>query len=484
MNPPALRSTFHISRWQLFHLYFCFVVFVLTVTRVLPDFDFGFFLAVELNLMILPEWFAFISSLLAVRGRPQLAMQLINAGMRVDDQNYRLLCARALAYQQIGDLESALEDASQAILVSPNRTYALTMRGVVHLSLSDYVEAEADYNQILKKNPNDVVAALNRACARLQLGKINDCIADCDLVLKGRKYRENAYFIKIAALLETRKIKDAELLVQQLEATKSKHHLVALSRAMLQGASHNYEDVLAICAAAPADRKAEFFLTPQAGAYLSLNEGDLALSTASLVVTKNPQIYTGYYYRALVLIEAGYWQEAVADCNMVETLQPHLSLSHALRARLSFAAGDMEQCLENCDKALEKNQFDSHALFFKVQALVALNRIEEAREAAKLALEINPVDPEALSAMALVLFKVEGPEAALPLLDRAIAADPHLRFDYKLRSEVYAAIGDSTRSQSDLERYQSKQTQLLAGLPESVLRLQQARADDPLAYLG
>jgi tetratricopeptide (TPR) repeat protein len=108
-----------------------------------------------------------------------------------------LLCARALAYQQIGDLESALEDASQAILVSPNRTYALTMRGVVHLCLSDYVEAEADYNQILKKNPRDIVAALNRACARLQLGKINECIADCDLVLQGRKYRENAYFIKL-----------------------------------------------------------------------------------------------------------------------------------------------------------------------------------------------------------------------------------------------------------------------------------------------
>lgn len=484
MTLPAVRSTFHISRWQLFHLYFCFVVFVLAVTNVLPAFDFGFFLAVELNLLILPEWFAFIGSLLAVRGRPQLAMQLINSGLKIDDQNYRLLCARALAYQQIGDLESALEDASQAILVSPNRTYALTMRGVVHLCLSDYVEAEADYNQILKKNPRDIVAALNRACARLQLGKINECIADCDLVLQGRKYRENAYFIKIAALLETRKIKEAELLVQQLEASKSKHHLVALSRAMLHGATHKYEEVLAVCATAPADRKAEFFLTPQANAYLSLNEGDLALSTASLVVTKNPQIYTGYYYRALVLIEAGYWQEAVADCNMVDTLQPHLSLSNALRARLSFAAGDMEQCLENCDKALVKNQFDIHALFFKVKALCALSRFEEARQAAKQALEINPVDPEALSAMALVVFKVEGPEAALPLLDRAIAENPHLRFDYQLRSEVHAALGDNARSQSDLERYQSKQTQLVAGLAESVLRLQQARADDPLAYLG
>ncbi len=475
MNPPALRSTFYISRWQLFHLYFCFVVFVLTVTSVLPDFDFGFFLAVELNLLILPEWFAFISSLLAVRGRPQLAMQLINLGLRIDDQNYRLLCARALAYQQIGDLESALEDASQAILVSPNRTYALTMRGVVHLCLSDYVEAEADYNQLLKKNPRDLVAALNRACARLQLGKINECIADCDLVLQGRKYRENANFIKIAALLELRKIKEAEVLVQQLEASKSKHHLVALARAMLHGASHRYEDVLAICATAPADRKAEFFLTPQAGAYLSLNEGDLALSTASLVVTKNPQIYTGYYYRALVLIEAGYWQEAVADCNMVDTLQPHLSLSNALRARLCFASGDLEQCLENCDKALVKNQFDSHALHYKVKALCALSRFDEAREAAKLALEINPVDPEALGAMALVVFKVEGPEAALPLLDRAIAENPHMRFDYKLRSEVYASLGDSARSKSDLERYQLMQTQLLAGLADSVLRLQESR---------
>jgi tetratricopeptide (TPR) repeat protein len=475
MALPALRSTFHVSRWQLFHLYFCFVVFVLAVTQVLPAFDFGLFLAIELNLLILPEWLAFLASLLAVRGRPQLAMQLINSGLRIDDQNYRLLCARALAYQQIGDLESALEDASQAILVAPNRTYALTMRGVVHLCLSDYVEAEADYNQLLKKNPRDLVAALNRACARLQLGKINECIADCDLVLQGRKYRENANFIKIAALLEMRKIKEAEVLVQQLEASKSKHHLVALARAMLHGASHKYEDVLAICATAPADRKAEFFLTPQAGAYLSLNEGDLALSTASLVVTKNPQIYTGYYYRALVLIEAGYWQEAVADCNMVDTLQPHLSLSNALRARLCFAAGDMEQCLENCDKALLKNQFDSHALHYKVKALCALSRFDEAREAAKLALEINPVDPEALGAMALVLLKLEGPEAALPLLDRAIAENPHMRFDYKLRSEVHAALGDSVRSNSDLERYQSMQTQLLAGLNESVLRLQESR---------
>ena len=44
MTLPAVRSTFHISRWQLFHLYFCFVVFVLAVTNVLPAFDFGFFM--------------------------------------------------------------------------------------------------------------------------------------------------------------------------------------------------------------------------------------------------------------------------------------------------------------------------------------------------------------------------------------------------------------------------------------------------------
>jgi hypothetical protein len=73
MTLPAVRSTFHISRWQLFHLYFCFVVFVLAVTNVLPAFDFGFFLAVELNLLILPEWFAFIGSLLRA-GRLQLAI--------------------------------------------------------------------------------------------------------------------------------------------------------------------------------------------------------------------------------------------------------------------------------------------------------------------------------------------------------------------------------------------------------------------------
>jgi tetratricopeptide (TPR) repeat protein len=206
--------------------------------------------------------------------------------------------------------------------------------------------------------------------------------------------------------------------------------------------------------------------------YLSMK---ISLVNKALVVTKNPQFRL--LLSCLVLIEAGY-RQAVADCNMVDTAAPFELLSN-LRARLSFAAGDMEQCLENCDKALVKNQFDIHALLFKVKALCALSRFEEARQAAKQALEINPVDPEALSAMALVVFKVEGPEAALPLLDRAIAENPHLRFDYQLRSEVHAALGDSTRSQSDLERYQSKQTQLLAGLPESVLRLQQARADDP-----
>ncbi len=85
---------------------------------------------------------------------------------------------RGLAYKQAGDLENALRDYSQAIVLLPDYDFALTNRGIVYKELGRFQEAWDDHTQAIAKNPDFSEAYLNRGNVLFSAGDYQGAIAD------------------------------------------------------------------------------------------------------------------------------------------------------------------------------------------------------------------------------------------------------------------------------------------------------------------
>ncbi len=428
-----------------------------------------FFFALQLFLICLPELMAVFALPFCAGGRPLLALKINNAALLLDENNALVLWSKSCSLLYSGDLEGALNLSSELISQDPKGVLGYKIRAIVRMNYCDFAEGEEDCKVVLTRDPKDFIAYLNRAYARLHMGKFEECLADCDSVLKIRKLRENAYFVRNAALLELHRVAEAEASVQQLNKMGSKSYLVPLTTATYYCHCYRFEEALSICASIPRDVNAKAFLGIQASSYIGLSEGELAVQCATALVTEYPHFYSGYFYRSTLLTEANFLDQAMIDCDMVLALQPYLSTVNTLRARIYLAKEQFDDCLSQCEQALVKNQFDVEAMAVRARCLLALGRAADAASECTRALEIDHINCNCLVTLALAKAEVEGAASALSLLERAMVNDPHSRFAYQSRSKIYALLGEMDRSKSDLERYENMQKQLVSGVQQKLL---------------
>lgn len=93
-----------------------------------------------------------------------------------------------------GDLQGAIEDFSQAIVLNPNYAEAYYNRGTVRYVLGDNQGAIADYNEVLRINPNLFQAYVNRGNARDDSGDSQGAIADYNEALRINPSDSKAYY--------------------------------------------------------------------------------------------------------------------------------------------------------------------------------------------------------------------------------------------------------------------------------------------------
>ncbi len=85
---------------------------------------------------------------------------------------------RALAYKEHGDLEKALADYTQAIVLLPNYDFALTNRGIVYKQMGKFQQAYNDHSQAIAVNPDFSEAYLNRGNVLFSAGDFKSALAD------------------------------------------------------------------------------------------------------------------------------------------------------------------------------------------------------------------------------------------------------------------------------------------------------------------
>jgi tetratricopeptide (TPR) repeat protein len=194
-----------------------------------------------------------------------------------------------------GDLQGAIKDFSQAIVLNPNYAEAYDGRGKARYRLGDNKGAVADLNEALRINPNYAEAYINRGNARDELGDSQGALADYNAALRINPSDAIAYYNR------------------------------GITRSRLgdtQSAVADYTEALRInpnlCQAYGNRGLARYELGDKQGAIVDFNE----------VLRINPNDALAYYHRGNIRYVSGDNQGAVADYNEAVRINPNCRSLH------------------------------------------------------------------------------------------------------------------------------------------------------------
>ena len=83
-----------------------------------------------------------------------------------------------MARTALGEIETAIEDYTQAIRLNPHDAVAYSNRGLAYAELKDYRKAIEDQTQAIRLNPELGVAYFNRGTIRRQMDDRSGAIED------------------------------------------------------------------------------------------------------------------------------------------------------------------------------------------------------------------------------------------------------------------------------------------------------------------
>jgi TonB family protein len=216
------------------------------------------------------------------------------------------LVVRADAYRQLGQLDKALEDATQAVRLRPDGHDGYFSRGRVLLDQRKYDESIAQFSRAIELNPRDDWALANRGMDYVWKQDAEHARADLDA----------AY------------------------ALNSRNYVVFHGRATLAQQSQDLPAaVTAYSAALQIDPQDLWALRQRAAAHWRLGEDALALADANNLVQQRPQAADSYLTRVRYRGRLDF-PDRTADLAAALALEPRLTAALSMQAQLQLEKKD------------------------------------------------------------------------------------------------------------------------------------------------
>ena len=134
-----------------------------------------------------------------------MIIEMNSTGSNVREVSYM---KRGETYYQLGQLDLALADYTQAIKINPKSALAYNNRGFVYDAKKEYARGLADYAQAIAIDPADAEVYFNRACSYGDQGRYEEAIADGEMFLKLAPKHANVQTMKL--LMDSWKIRIKE----------------------------------------------------------------------------------------------------------------------------------------------------------------------------------------------------------------------------------------------------------------------------------
>jgi lipoprotein NlpI len=109
---------------------------------------------------------------------------LIESGRLSDEDVFKVLIVRGVAYRNKGNYDEAIQDFDKAIHFKPDVAEAFNNRGVAYDLKGDYERAIQDYNQVIRLRPDYAAAFNNRGLVYREKGENDRAIQDFNQALR------------------------------------------------------------------------------------------------------------------------------------------------------------------------------------------------------------------------------------------------------------------------------------------------------------
>lgn len=278
------------------------------------------------------------------RGRPIQAVTAFTRVLATNPDNAFTLLQRAIAYQQLGELDDALADIDDALKHSPADRDALIAKVRLHVWRNQADQAITAVNALVATDPRNASLAQFRAEALRRLGRADEAaratseaLAIIDArVPQGRGEARELGQLRFGILLDAGRTSEALQVVNGLLEQDPDHPDLLNNRCWLRASANiELERARADCdrALAQEPRNAQI-LDSRALVHLRQGRWDAAITDASAAIMIEPQMTPTLYIRGLAHLRRGDTAESERDLSAarranfdVDTLFRNLGLA-------------------------------------------------------------------------------------------------------------------------------------------------------------
>jgi tetratricopeptide (TPR) repeat protein len=291
------------------------------------------------------------------------ALDDFNTMLEINSKSEMAYVGRGLAYQLLGDLESAERELTKAIELNPDRVEAIKSRAEIYRLQGDEAKAKSDEDRCReievarKKKAEDF---LNRATLLFHKRQYTQAIEALDESLKYDPTSSDAYrargicYLKIgefvSAVLDLSKALELNprLADQFLDRMYQVRHVVDLEKVMT--------DLNRIVPAHPNDPAVIFvrgFFYVAKTEFKKFEPGDYEKGIRDFTRTLelNPKHVPAYIFRALLYMRKGDYLSAHRDLDQALRLDPKLAVAHYFRASLYSLEGELDKATVELEAA-------------------------------------------------------------------------------------------------------------------------------------
>jgi tetratricopeptide (TPR) repeat protein len=318
------------------------------------------------------------------------------------------LLQHAVALQQAGDLEGAIQAYRQYLASQPDSLQARSNLGATLARAGRYDEAITEYDLGLRKNPDNPALLLNLGLAYYKTGRHAEAAARFERALSlAPQFREQTTLLLAVCYNDMGRYKEAAALLTPIEKDKAgEPGFDYVYGTALIGDGQEAEGTAIINRILSRGDSAEAYLL-RGTLELSAHNRDSARADLEKAVTLNPRL-AGAHARLGELLLAEGESERAHDAFVQElALNPDEFTSNLNLGMLAKEDQDYTQARRHLEHALKTHPNDPGVRYQIAAVDLAIGNLEQARQTLELLAKETPDFAEAHATLATVYYRLK-----------------------------------------------------------------------------
>ncbi|HIK27657.1 MAG: serine/threonine-protein kinase [Oscillatoriaceae bacterium SKW80] len=284
---------------------------------------------------------------------------VVSGGLFLAFQNQTYIKARELAERGArralaGDHLGAIDDYTQALILSPNNAELYNNRGKARYALNDADGAVEDYSRAIQINPNNADAYENRCIAKQLLQRFEEALSDCTRTIQLQPERFTAYKNRCSVYFQLGAMERALADCSRAIELNPNDAGAYANRGMVLNTLKREREALADLTRALElmPKNAEFY-KQRGTVYFRLGDYQNAIADFSQALQLNPNDAGAWSNRGSARYNLGQFQEAIADFTRALALVPDSEATYYNRGKALAHLGDKSRAKTDFQKAAQ-----------------------------------------------------------------------------------------------------------------------------------